>query len=81
MVCLSTWLTLRLEWASGDNSQVVEWDTATVGDIAYHKFFRQNQEEFRESREIASWGDWYLVTRVDDGVSYFLDNLQFTRGT
>lgn len=48
------------------------WDTATVGDIAYHKFFRQTQDQFRESNEIASWGNWYLATRVDDGVSCFL---------
>lgn len=73
-------LTSRLEWASGDTSQVVEWDTATVGDITYHKFFRQTQEEFRESNEIASWGNWYLATRVDDGVSYFFYRY-FTWGT
>ncbi|EAQ84675.1 hypothetical protein CHGG_08689 [Chaetomium globosum CBS 148.51] len=68
------------EWASGDTSQVVEWDTATVGDITYHKFFRQTQEEFRESNEISSWGNWYLATRVDDGVSYFFYRY-FTWGT
>jgi len=58
------------EWASGDTSQIVAWDTATVGDIAYHKFFRQTQDQFRESNEIASWGNWYLATRVDDGSTW-----------
>ena len=57
------------EWASGDNNQVVQWDTGKSGDVAYHKFFRKNQEEFKEASEIASWGTWYLTTRSDNGVS------------
>jgi hypothetical protein len=65
------WLTAnaRAEWASGDVSQVVEWETSTSGDISYHKFFRQTQEQFKESNEIASWGNWYLATRSGNGVS------------
>jgi len=57
------------EWASGDVSQVVQWEAGSNGGIAYHRFWRQNQEEFRESREIASWGNWYLATRSEEGVS------------
>jgi hypothetical protein len=64
-----TWLTAGAEWASGDVSQVVEWGPGTIGDVVYHKFFRQVQEEFRESSEIASWGNWYLATRSGSGVS------------
>jgi hypothetical protein len=62
-------LTGRTEWASGDVSQVVQWDSSQAGDIVYHKFSRQTQEQFRENSEIASWGDWYLTTRSDSGVS------------
>lgn len=68
----SIWLTADAEWASGDVSQVVEWGPGTHGDVVYHKFFRQVQEEFRESSEIASWGNWYLVTRSGSGVSLFV---------
>jgi hypothetical protein len=62
-------LIARAEWASGDNSQIVQWDSGSAGNIVYHKFFRQNQEEFKEASEIASWGNWYLATRSNSGVS------------
>ncbi|KAL2166674.1 hypothetical protein VTG60DRAFT_2304 [Thermothelomyces hinnuleus] len=58
------------EWASGDTSQVVEWDNARSGKIVYHKFFRQTQEEFKEAGEIASWGNWYLATSANDGLTW-----------
>lgn len=61
-------LTSRTEWASGDHSQVVEWDTGTSDDIVYHRFSRANQQQFVESREIASWGQWYLATRSGNSV-------------
>lgn len=48
---------------------MVEWDTSTTDDISYHRFNRANQQEFSESREIASWGTWYLATRSGNGVS------------
>ena len=59
----------RAEWASGDVSQFVEWETSTSGDISYHRFYRQTQEQFKENSEIASWGNWYLATRSGNGVS------------
>lgn len=62
-------LIARTEWASGDVGQVVTWDVGNSGDIIYHKFQRQNQEQFKEAGEIASWGNWYLATRSDKGVS------------
>lgn len=65
-----TLLTVRAEWASGDISQVVAWDTGVSGDVTYHKFYRQSQEQFKESGEIASWGNWYLATRSGTGVSF-----------
>jgi Domain of unknown function (DUF5127) len=57
------------EWASGDVSQVINWDSGVSGDVTYHKFFRANQQEFAESGEIASWGTWYLSTGTAPGVS------------
>ncbi|KAK3305377.1 uncharacterized protein B0T15DRAFT_195150 [Chaetomium strumarium] len=58
------------EWASGDVSQIVEWNSSQAGDIVYHKFSRQTQEQFKENSEIASWGDWYLATRSDSGLTW-----------
>ncbi|KXX77889.1 hypothetical protein MMYC01_205785 [Madurella mycetomatis] len=58
------------EWASGDHSQVVEWDTSTSDDIVYHHFSRANQQQFVESREIASWGQWYLATRSGNSMTW-----------
>ncbi|KAH6613804.1 hypothetical protein B0J18DRAFT_65103 [Chaetomium sp. MPI-SDFR-AT-0129] len=58
------------EWASGDTTQVVEWDSATSGDVVYHRFARQAQQEFAEIGEIASWGNWYLATKAGDGLTW-----------
>jgi len=58
------------EWASGDVSQVVKWDAGTSGNVSYLQFSRDNQREFAESGEIASWGTWYLATSSEPGVSY-----------
>ena len=66
---LTVLLIAQIEWASGDVGQVVTWDVGNSGDIIYHKFQRQNQEQFKEAGEIASWGNWYLATRSDKGVS------------
>ncbi|KAL2198179.1 hypothetical protein P885DRAFT_34650 [Corynascus similis CBS 632.67] len=68
------------EWASGDNSQVVEWDNGASDDIVYHKFFRRTQEEFREANEIASWGTWYLATRADEGLTWQIGADEAVRG-
>ncbi|KAK0614984.1 hypothetical protein B0T17DRAFT_563197 [Bombardia bombarda] len=54
------------EWASGDDSQVINWDQGTSGNLVYHKFYRASQAEFTESGEIASWGNWYLSTNASD---------------
>ncbi|KAK3682152.1 hypothetical protein B0T22DRAFT_277242 [Podospora appendiculata] len=58
------------EWASGDLSQVINWDHNTSGNLSYHKFFRANQAQFSESGEIASWGTWYLSTDSTDGLTW-----------
>lgn len=62
-------LTSSQEWASGDHSAVVNWDTGSSGNLKFHKFFRADQQEFKESGEIASWGTWYLTTASGNGVS------------
>lgn len=62
-------LTKLLEWASGDLSQVVNWDFGTADGVSYHKFFRANQAPFTESGEIAAWGTWYLATSSANDVS------------
>ncbi|AEO64520.1 uncharacterized protein THITE_2110742 [Thermothielavioides terrestris NRRL 8126] len=68
------------EWASGDTSQIIQWDTGSTGDIAYHKFFRQNQQQFQESQEIASWGNWYLATRSNSGMTWQIGQDTTLRG-
>ncbi|KAL2264443.1 hypothetical protein VTK26DRAFT_8 [Humicola hyalothermophila] len=68
------------EWASGDLSQVVRWDSATSGNIVYHKFSRADQEQFAEAHEVASWGDWYLVTSQESGVSWHTGQDTAVRG-
>ncbi|KAK4100063.1 DUF1793-domain-containing protein [Parathielavia hyrcaniae] len=68
------------EWASGDVSHVVEWDTSTSGDISYHRFFRKNQEQFKELNEVASWGDWYLTTRSNPGLTWQIGQDTAVRG-
>ncbi|KAL2022016.1 hypothetical protein VTK56DRAFT_6256 [Thermocarpiscus australiensis] len=67
---VQVYMDVSAEWASGDLSQVIQWDTGASGDIAYHKFFRANQQQFAESSEIASWGDWYLATRSGSGMTW-----------
>ncbi|KAK4133796.1 DUF1793-domain-containing protein [Trichocladium antarcticum] len=58
------------EWASGDLSRIIQWDSGSSADIVYHKFHRAEQEQFAERNEVASWGDWYLATRSGSGLSW-----------
>ena len=37
--------------------------TASAGGIAYHKLWRQIQQEFSEENQQASWGNWYYAVR------------------
>lgn len=50
------------EWASGDNSAVINWETDSKDGVRYHKFYREKQDIFQEVNEIASWGNWYWAT-------------------
>ncbi|KAK0707584.1 hypothetical protein B0H67DRAFT_494625 [Lasiosphaeris hirsuta] len=68
------------EWASGDVSQVINWDHATSGTVNYHQFFRANQQQFAESGEIASWGTWYLSTSSGDGLTWQIGQDTKVRG-
>ncbi|KAF3014023.1 hypothetical protein E8E14_010344 [Neopestalotiopsis sp. 37M] len=58
------------EWASGDPAAVITWDTNTADGVRYHTFQRQDQAEFSEVRNQASWGTWYWSTADIDGVTY-----------
>ncbi|KAK1750810.1 hypothetical protein QBC47DRAFT_392602 [Echria macrotheca] len=68
------------EWASGDNSAVINWDTGSSGNLAYHKFFRADQQEFKEAHEIASWGTWYLSTDSTKGLTWQIGEDTVVRG-
>ena len=50
-------------------SETVKWDTGRYEDMAFHRFRRVEEREFREAGEIASWGTWYLTTGYDENVS------------
>ncbi|KAK3650978.1 hypothetical protein LTR56_006029 [Elasticomyces elasticus] len=61
------------EWASGDRNQIAQWDygvTGPDGGVAYHKFWRQNQQEFSEGSQQASWGYWYYATENVTGLTF-----------
>jgi hypothetical protein len=51
-----------IEWASGDNSQTIRWEHQAADGVRSHKFYRQNQEAFKEANDQASWGSWYWST-------------------
>ncbi|KAK3316675.1 hypothetical protein B0H66DRAFT_301362 [Apodospora peruviana] len=68
------------EWASGEVSQVINWEIKTAGQLIYHKFYRANQAKFAESGEIASWGNWYLSTNSTDGLTYQIGQDSVVRG-
>ncbi|KAK3394880.1 hypothetical protein B0H63DRAFT_385879 [Podospora didyma] len=68
------------EWASGDRSKVIKWDSATAGDITYHKFFRDEQAEFRETDQIADWGKWFISTNKGHGTSWQIGQDTAVRG-
>ncbi|KAI5367499.1 Putative six-hairpin glycosidase superfamily [Septoria linicola] len=69
---------ISAEWTSGDRDQIAEWSRGTAsgqgeeqsGSVAYHKVWRQLQQEFSENSDQASWGTWYYVTENDNGLSY-----------
>ncbi|KAK4211121.1 hypothetical protein QBC37DRAFT_20642 [Rhypophila decipiens] len=66
------YMDVSAEFASGDLSQVINWETKTSGNLTYHRFYRANKSQFAESGEIASWGDWYLTTGTDSGLTYHI---------
>lgn len=47
------------EWASGDNGAVVQWESKSDQGVRSHRFWRQNQVQFDEANDQASWGNWY----------------------
>ncbi|KAF7557472.1 hypothetical protein G7Z17_g746 [Cylindrodendrum hubeiense] len=65
------------EWASGDNSAVINWETDSKDGVRYHKFFREKQDIFQEVNEIPSWGNWYWATGNQTGEHSVVRN-QFT---
>ncbi|KAH9906652.1 glutaminase A [Xylariomycetidae sp. FL2044] len=58
------------EWASGDNTAIIEWDYDTADGVAYHQFAREDQEEITESNQQANWGNWYWSTKDEDGLTW-----------
>ncbi|KAI5860315.1 glutaminase A [Durotheca rogersii] len=58
------------EWASGDQSAIVEWDYKTADGVAYHEFTRQNQQPISEHNEQANWGTWFWSTKDVDNLSW-----------
>jgi hypothetical protein len=75
---VSLYTDVSAEWASGDRNQVAQWERGDAqgqssfgtGSVKYHKFWRQNQQEFSEDSDQAAWGSWYYATENNDGVTY-----------
>ncbi|KGQ09714.1 hypothetical protein BBAD15_g4949 [Beauveria bassiana D1-5] len=59
-----------VEFASGDNRAVIEWEHKKVNGLRSHRFWRRNQDVFNETNDQASWGNWYWTTKDQRGVSY-----------
>ncbi|KAK3937404.1 hypothetical protein QBC46DRAFT_416269 [Diplogelasinospora grovesii] len=74
------YLDVSAELASGDLSQVINWDSGNSSAVSYLKFFRASQQEFAESGEIASWGNWYLATRAFNGMTWQIGADTVVRG-
>ncbi|KAL5092772.1 hypothetical protein Trisim1_000509 [Trichoderma cf. simile WF8] len=68
------------EWASGDSSQTIQWEHQAGSGIRSHKFYRQNQEAFKEANDQASWGNWYWSTGDIRGVTYQIGQDTVVRG-
>lgn len=71
---VSLYTDVSAEWTSGNRDQVAEWSQGVArgasGDISYHKFWRQLQQEFSEDSDQAAWGNWYYATENGNGVTY-----------
>lgn len=60
---VSLYTDISAEWTSGDRNQFAEWEygvaqgkgTSQTGNIAYHKVWRQLQQEFSEDSDQAAW--------------------------
>ncbi|KAF2216730.1 hypothetical protein CERZMDRAFT_31899 [Cercospora zeae-maydis SCOH1-5] len=68
---VSIYTDISAEWTSGDRSKVAEWSRGTArgmgaaadhANVAYHKVWRQEQQEFSEDADQAAWGNWYYTT-------------------
>lgn len=64
-----------IEWASGDNSKTIRWEHQAADGVLSHKFYRQNQDAFKEANDQASWGSWYWST--GDIVSILLSTVWY----
>ncbi|KXS96817.1 hypothetical protein AC578_8303 [Pseudocercospora eumusae] len=76
---VSIYTDISAEWTSGDRNQVAEWSRGTAQgssdagsgvSLAYHKVWRQNQQEFSENSDQAAWGYWYYATEDSQAVTY-----------
>lgn len=71
---ISIYTDVSAEWTSGNRDKVAEWShgiaRSVSGDVSYHKFWRQQQEEFSEDSDQAAWGYWYYATNNGDSVTY-----------
>ncbi|RFU32728.1 hypothetical protein B7463_g3595, partial [Scytalidium lignicola] len=58
------------DWAAGDKTSTVEWNYSTTSDIAYHKFYQQDQLLVSESNQQPDWGYWYWATNSGPDLTY-----------
>ncbi|TAQ88111.1 hypothetical protein B7494_g3561 [Chlorociboria aeruginascens] len=53
---------ITAEWVAGNVTAKAQWDYDVVDDIAYHKVYKQEQEQFAQTGDKADWGYWYWAT-------------------
>lgn len=71
---VSLYSDVSAEWTSGDRNQMAEWSQGVArdpsGDISYHRFWKQSQQEYSENSDQAAWGYWYYATENGNDVTY-----------
>ncbi|KAI1103178.1 glutaminase A [Jackrogersella minutella] len=58
------------EWSSGDLNAVIQWDHNSADGVAYHTFYRQDQESISETNQQPNWGTWFWSTKDASGLTW-----------
>ncbi|KAI1462679.1 glutaminase A [Annulohypoxylon moriforme] len=68
------------EWASGAPDAIIEWNHNSADGVAYHQFYRQDQENLTETNQQANWGNWFWSTKDVQGLTWQIGEDTTVRG-